>query len=305
MVTSAGQQASGRRRSATALPATARSACLTLLLLVAARQARAQLYDTCTPGPHSNEARTMAIFDVPLAFSSAAAPERAPAGRLQLGLEVSYLPNVDPAVATPTICRPDKHGPENTDLLFAAPRPRAALGLPAGFLLEASWIPPVRLSEVQANLVGVAVSRSTALGPRGLVLELRAHGSFGTVKAPITCDDAALQDAGSPCYQGTRSRDSFHPNVLGLSTALGWRLGQALRPYLGAGYNHLAPRFQVNFTNQFGVLDRRRVVVDLDRMVLFAGATWSPGQRLDFSGEVYSAPSDAVTGRIMARVRLR
>ena len=93
--------------------------------------------------------------------------------------------------------------------------------------------------------------------------------------------------------------------MLGLSAALGWSLGRTLRPYAGAGYNHLAPRFQVNFTNQFGVIDRRRVVVDLDRMVLFAGATWSPGRRLDFSGEIYSAPSDAVTGRVTARLRLQ
>ncbi len=246
----------------------------------------------------------MAIFDVPLAFSSAAAPVRAPAGRLQLGLELTYLPNVDPTVATPTVCRPDKHGPEHTDLLFATPRPRASLALPAGFALEASWIPPIRMSDVRANVFGVALSRTTGVGKRGLLLELRAHGSFGVIKAPITCDDAALQDAGSPCYLGTRSNDSFKPNVMGVSAALGWTLGRALRPYAGGGYNHLAPRFQVNFTNQFDVIDRRRVVVDLDRMVLFAGATWSPGHRLDFSGEIYSAPVDAVTGRVTARVRL-
>ena len=276
-----------------------------LLLVLRAGAAAAQLTDTCSPGPRSNEAKTMAIFAVPLAFSGAVAPAPAAAGRLRLGLELTYLPKVQASVATPTVCRPDKHGPENTDLLFAAPRPRVALTLPGGVLLEGSWIPPVRMSEVKASLVGVALAWTTALGSRGFALGLRAHGSFGVIKAPITCDDAALQDAGSPCYQGTRSNDSFKPNVLGLSAALGWSLGRSLRPYLGGGYNHLAPRFQVNFTNQFGVVDRRRVVVDLDRMVLFAGATWSPGRQFDFSGEVYSAPTDAVTGRLMARVRLR
>jgi opacity protein-like surface antigen len=277
---------------------------MALLIVLAARSAEAQLIDTCSPGKHSNEARTMAIFDVPLAFSGAAAPARAAAGGFQLALELTYLPKVDPAVATPTTCRPDKQGPEHTDLLFAAPRPRARLGLPAGFALEASWIPPVRMSDVRANVVGVALSRTSGLGRHGL-LELRAHGSFGVIKAPITCDDQALQDAGSPCYQGTRSNDSFKPNVLGVSAALGWALGPSLQPYVGAGYNHLAPRFQVNFTNQFGVVDRRHVVVDLDRLALFAGVTWSRGGRLDFSGEIYSAPVDAVTGRVMARVRLR
>lgn len=275
-----------------------------LVLLLTARHAAAQGEDVCRPGKGSNEARTMAIFAVPLAFSSAAAPAHLSAGRFQLGLELSYLPNVSPTVATPTICRPDKTGPENTDLLFAAPRPRVGLSLPAGFALEASWIPPVRMSEVKANLFGIAIARTTPLGGRGMLLELRAHGTFGKVEAPITCDDAALQDAGSPCYQGTRSNDAFKPNVMGISAAVGWNLGRGIRPYLGAGYNHLEPRFQVNFTNQFDVLDRRRVVVSLDRAVLFAGATWSPRPSVDLSGELYSAPADAITARITARIRL-
>jgi hypothetical protein len=277
---------------------------LALLLALGAQRAAAQEDAVCRPGKSSNEARTMAIFDVPLAFSSAAAPVRAPTGRVLVGIELSYLPNVDPSVATPTVCRPDKHGPENTDLLFAAPRPRISVSLPGGFALEASWIPPIRLSEVKASVVGVAVSQTTALGARGTLLELRAHGSFGSVRAPITCDDAALQDAGSPCYQGTRSNDSFKPNVVGVSAALGWSVGHGIRSYAGLGYNHLAPRFRVNFTNQFGVVDRQRVVVDLDRAVLFAGASWVPGHRLELSGEIYSAPADAVTARVVARVRL-
>lgn len=276
-----------------------------LSLALAARGASAQSGNDCRPGASSNEARTMAIFDVPLAFSSAVAPARAPAGQLHFGVELSYLPKVAPEVATPTICRPDKHGPENTDLLFAAPRPRAVLSLPGGFAVEAAWIPPIRMSQVKANVVGIALSRTTPLGSKGMLLELRAHGSFGVIEAPITCDDAALQDAGSPCYLGTRSNDSFKPNILGASAAVGWSLGRVLRPYLGAGYNHLAPRFRVNFVNQFQAVDRRRVIVDLNRGILFAGATWTPSRVLDLSGEIYSAPVDAVTVRVMARVKLR
>ena len=264
--------------------------------------------DECFPADNSNEARTMAHFAVPLAFSGGSAPFRPPAGRLQIGLELTYLPNIDPNTTIPTTCRTDKHSPENTDLLFLAPRPRVALGLPAGFQVEASWIPPIRLSEVKANLVGVAISRTFSLsgkgGARPALLEIRAHGTFGTIKAPITCDDAALQDAGSPCYQGQRSNDSFKPNIVGIAAALGWSAGHGFFPYAGAGYNHLAPRFRVNFTNQFDVLDRRRVIVDLERGVLFAGASFRPRGRLELSGEIYSAPVDGVTGRVMLRVKL-
>jgi hypothetical protein len=276
--------------------------CLAAVLPVCA----AAQEDICRPGPASNEARTMAVFDVPLAFSAARAPARPVAGRVHAGLELVYLPNVDPAIAVPTICRPDKQAPENTDLLFAAPRPRMELGLPAGFALEASWTPPIRMNDVKANLFGVALSRTQALGPRGMLLELRAHGSFGVVRAPIVCDDPALEDPANPCYQGTRSNDAFRPNVFGLAATAGWTLGGGVvRPYLGAGFNRLMPRFQVHRTNRFDVEDRRKVIVNLNRVALFAGATWQALDRVDLSGEIYSAPSDAVTGRLFGRFRLR
>ena len=259
--------------------------------------------DDCFPSKSSNEARTMAKFGVPLAFSAAAAPERSPSGGFRVGLELSYVPTIDRETATPTFCRPLK-GPENTELLSLAPRPRVSLSLPAGFAVEASWIPPVRIAEVQANLVGVALGYSASVDSRGTALTARAHGTFGVIKAPITCDDAAIADPTSQCYQGTRSDDAFHPNVFGIDVAIGWSLGRSLRPYMGAGYSRLAPRFQVNFTDQFGIVDRRKVIVDLDRAVLFAGATWRATRAFELSGEIYSAPADAVTARVAARVLL-
>jgi hypothetical protein len=273
-------------------------------LVSIAAGASAQGNDDCFPPRGSNEARMMAIFDVALAFSGAVAPAAEPSGRIHLGLEVSYLPNIDRATAIPTVCRPDKLTPENTDLLFAAPRPRGFLALPAGFSLEASWTPPIRIGDLKANLVGVALARATPIGARGALLGLRAHGLFGVIKAPITCNDAALGDAGSICYQGTRSDDSFKPNAMGVEATMSWPAGRSFRPFMGVGYNHLAPRFQVNFTNQSAFTDRRRVIVNLDRAVLFAGATWRATPAFDLSGEIYSAPADAVTGRVTGRIRL-
>jgi hypothetical protein len=274
-----------------------------MTLLLGPAGAGAQGVD-CFPPPGSNEARTMAIFAVPLAFSRLAAPAVVPAGRLQVGLEVSSIPNVDPVTATPTTCRPDK-GPENTDLLFAIPRPRLSLGLPAGFLAELSWTPPIRVAEVRPNLLGFALSRATALGSERAVLSVRGHGSVGSLRAPVTCNDEALQDAASVCYQGVRSDDSFAPNVFGLEAAVGWRLGRDLRPYLGAGYSHLAPRFRVGFTDQFGEVDRRKVEVDLHRAALFAGFSWKATPALELSGELYAVPADAITLRVAGRIGLR
>jgi hypothetical protein len=252
----------------------------------------------CFPGAESNEAKTMAIFAVPLAFSRGSAPEVFPG--FKAGLELAYLPKVDDVTATPTICRPGK-GPEHTNLLFGLPRPRFGMPLPFGLTLQASWVPPIRVNGVKANLFGVSLEK--AFGQvDGLVAAVRAHATFGSVRAPITCDERALEDASSECFGGTKSDDRLSPNILGLDVAVGGPLaGGRLRPYAGAGYNRLEPRFQVNFTNQFGELDDRRVEVNLNRLALFGGATWEVTERLGVTGEIYAVPADAVTARLIVR----
>jgi hypothetical protein len=255
----------------------------------------------CFPGGASNEAKTMAIFAVPLAFGRGSAPELYPG--FKAGLELSYLPRVSEARATPTVCRPGK-GPENTDLLFAIPRPRIGMPLPFGFTLQASWVPPLRVNGVKANLFGISVEK--AFGQfDGLVVAVRAHATFGSVHAAITCPDESLEDAASECFGGSRSDDRLSPNIRGVDVAVGGSMANGrLRPYAGAGYNRLQPRFQVNFTNQFGELDDRRVEVNLDRLVVFGGATWQLGTRVGLTGEVYAAPADAVTGRVIMRTAI-
>ena len=253
----------------------------------------------CFPGPHSNEARTLASFLVPLAFSPAAAPELAP--KFGIAVEASSIPGVDRVTATPTTCRPGK-GPENTDLAPAYPRPRLLLPLPGELGLELSWIPPVRINGVRANLFGLSLEKSFGR-PDGVLLAFRGHTTFGSLRAPITCANDALADPSSECFGGQRSDDRFKPNILGVDVRLGGPLAQGrLRPYGGVGYNRLRPRFQVHFVNRFGALDQRRVEVDLQRVALFGGVTWAVGPRLGVTGELYTVPADGVSGRVVVRV---
>jgi hypothetical protein len=134
----------------------------------------------------------------------------------------------------------------------------------------------------------------------------RAHATFGLIRAAITCPEEELQNAGSECFQGTRSDDRYHPTTIGLEGVLGWPLGGGrVRPFVGAGLNLLRPRFQVNFTNQFGELDDTKIRVNLTRGALFGGATWAAAPGLGLSGEIYGAPGDAVTGRVMASYAVR
>ena len=277
---------------------------LSALLLIVPIAASAQQGD-CFPAKDSHEARLFGHFAVPLAFGPAAAPMRPAPWSITVGLEGSYLPKPSDEIATPTVCRPGK-GPENTDFGPVLPRPRVSLGLPGGFLFEAGWIPPLtRIKGAKANLVSVALGRVFQLGSGGMVLGLRAQVTAGVIHAPIVCNDEALQDPVSECFNGTKSDDTYKPNTFGLDGSLGWSLGGGrLRPFLGGGYSLLHPRFQVHFKNQFGQLDQRKVEVDLNRGVLFAGASWFPSPRFSLTGEIYSAPTDLVTGRVIVSYSL-
>jgi hypothetical protein len=252
----------------------------------------------CRPATGSNEARTLAIFSVPLAFSPGAPPGSA-AG-VTIGFEAASVPNVDPATATPTTCRPGK-GPENTDLLPAIARPRLGVPLPLGLALDASWIPPVRVAGVKANLIALALTRSFGHAD-GLAVAVRAHATFGSIRAPVTCDRDGLADPTSECFQGQVSDDRYSPNIMGMDVSVGWAMmGGRLRPYLGSGYNRLQPRFQVNFRNRFGDLDTTRLAVNLNRATVFGGAAWQLSAHLAVAGEIYAAPADAATGRFVVR----
>ncbi len=271
------------------------------LVLCALPRALVAQYDECRPGSGSNEAKTLALFSVPLTFSQAAAPGRP--GGITFGIEAANVPSVDPTTATPTICRPGK-GPENTDLLGGIARPRIGVPLPLGLALEASWIPPVRVNGVKANVIGLAVARSVILSPT-VTAGIRAHATLGEIHAPVTCDQQALGDPASECFHGHVSDDRLSPNIFGLDASVGWKMaGGRLRPYAGTGYSRLQPRFQVNFTNQFGSTDHTEVEVDLNRVTLFGGAGWQVTPLLAVTGEIYAVPADAVTGRLVIRQTL-
>jgi hypothetical protein len=252
----------------------------------------------CFPRSNSREADLFAHFSTPLAFGNAAAPTLHYPGAVLLGLEASLLPDASDRIATPTTCRPGK-GPENVNILPGFIRPRLGYSLGNGNVLEVSWIPPVKVDGVKANLWSFAFSRSVLLNPKGAVLMGRLHGTIGSIRAPFTCDEDALQDDNSECFEGELSNDKFSPNISGVELAVGWAwAGGRFRPYLGGGYNILHPRFQVDFTNSAGEHDDRKVEVNLSRWVVFGGVTLQATPRFGLSAEGYSSPADNVTARV-------
>jgi hypothetical protein len=256
---------------------------------------------TCTPDTDSREADLFGHFSVPLAFSPAQAPWVYRPGAIQIGVEGTYLPDASDRIATATTCQPGK-GPENVNLLSAFPRPRIGFALGDGVLLEASWVPPVRLNGVRPNLWSFALSRTVPVDQHGTMFMGRAHTTIGHINAPFTCSAKDVKDPATPiCLGGEVSDDRYSPNIFGVELAFGWALSQGrIRPYLGSGYNILHPRFRVNFTRSDGTLDDTKIEVNLSRWILFGGLTFAPVQGFTISTEAYSAPSDQITGRIKA-----
>jgi hypothetical protein len=262
----------------------------------------------CRPPANTHEARLLAFYEAPLVFSFLSAPKALPAGAVTLGAEAGNVPSPNAELRQPEYCY-QPHS-ENTTLAPAYGRPRVTFGLPAGFALETSYLPPVPVGGATPNLASAALARPVdfALGGRVLTVALRAHGTLGTIRGSITCPASALQtvDASAPCYGARPSRDTFYPRMFGAEGAVATRdRAGRLSLYAGGGITSLNPRFRVGFTDLHGNLDASDVEVELTRASVFGGFALRATDALELSGQVYSVPQDVTTLRIAVDYRVR
>jgi hypothetical protein len=280
---------------------------LGLGILVLAGSAEAQL---CTPGEDANEAKLLAFFAAPIAFSPAGLAERLGSGAVHLSFDVTYVPTPSREIRTPDRCY-TSNKQENTDLSPIFPRPRLAIGLPGGFYVEGSYLPPITVMDAEPNLGSVALAKVFSMrstpGGSELNLLLRGHATFGKVRGAITCPSDALHldDPARPCYGTAQSKDTYKPNMRGGEIALSWRGAGNLAAYVGGGYTSLPLRFQVGFQEGDGDFDSTRVEVDLSRISAFAGARYEIFRGVALTAELYSQPEDVTTFRFGGRYALR
>jgi len=117
-------------------------------------------------GAGAPEAKLMLFYSSSIAFSPVGVPWGATGlsamsvsvgraiPRTELAIEVSYIPRLSADQRTVGF---DK--PEATNLAPVFPRPRLGIRLPWRLGLEGSWIPPFRLFDVTANVLGGGVAR--------------------------------------------------------------------------------------------------------------------------------------------------
>lgn len=266
----------------------------------------------CIAPANSNEARLLAFYEAPIAFSGTGAPAVLPTGGVALTGELVGVPTPPRSLTHTNLCFAANQ--EASHLSPVLPRLRLEVGLPAGFAVEGSYLPPITVDQAQPSLGSLALTYTDVLyapgvGRRGpsVTLGLRADATVGRVRGSITCSRAALQltDPGAPCYGSMPSRDTFYPNTWGGEGTLGvGSPGGRVSGFAGVGYARLTPHFRVGFTDQNGVTDRTLVEAQLNRGTVFGGIDVRVLRALDAAAEVYSVPADLTTWRLTARYRL-
>jgi hypothetical protein len=260
----------------------------------------------CRPPRDSHEAKLLAFYSVPIVFSADVPSLSLPAGAVRLSGEAAYVPSASATLQNTEYCYTGRA--ENTGLTSFFGRPRLAVGLPGGLGFEVSYLPPITVASATPNIGSAALWLTRAVNSE-LLLTVRAHGTVGLVKGPITCPRNALQqdDSEAPCYGTNPSTDEFRPDMAGLELIASTNPATARRVRFsaGLGVNQLYPRFKVGFSDLNGGTDHTQIVVNLTRITALAGASVTLTQRCDASAQLFSSPADATTVRATLGCLLR
>lgn len=275
------------------------------LVLVAAPSARAQTPYPCNPLPaSSNEAKLLEFFAVPLTFSAFEQPQRVPTGMTTLVLEVAGVPTAGADIRTTQCFSAGKS--QNANLSNLLPRPRLIVGLPWGFHVEGTYLPPVTVGNATPNLVQGALAFTTRLGTfagNGLRLQVRGHATRGWVQGPITCDEKALRpDPTAPCYGRQPSADKYRPEMSGVE-ALFAVDGPGYGYFVGSGVTVLNAGLDVSFDRGAGIdplpfRDRSRVrAPQVTQVPILIGGTIRFNDHVALLGQFYMVPNVSSTFR--------
>ncbi len=278
-----------------------------VLVLLAATSATARAQgDVCRPGKETNEAKMLAYFAAPLAFSPSGNGGAMRSGEIRVSFDATYIPSPSKDITSPEFCyNPNKT--ENTELSPVFPRPRIAIGLGGGFHVEAMYLPPITVLDATPNMLSLALAYAYSLPGGKTTLAVRGHTTIGQVGGPITCSKDVIQTnrPTGNCYATKPSDDTYKPNMFGAEGILGFGGTSRLRTYLGGGVTSLRPRFQVGFVDAQNNVDNTEIEVDLVRFSAFLGGAYKATERFALTAELYSVPQDLTTVRFGGSFTLR
>ena len=252
------------------------------------------------------EGRLIGFYSAALFFSPLGAPELGRAWALDAGLEVTYIPQLSKSQRT---AFQDK--PEATNLAPVLPRPRVSLVLPGALHAQVSWVPPIRMFDVEANLFSVAVTR--ALQPRGITIAPRFVAMWGKVRGSITCFEDLIHGTQNEAVYFTEicnsrtSDDHFKPQHLAAEVLVSRAISRLpFVPYGGIGVLREKTIFDIGVLRADGSRDPDHPVLELraTRPYGFLGGTINTWRSTRLTGELFYAPGSLFTARVFAGIHL-
>jgi len=196
-------------------------------------------------------------------------PEERRAGSLELGLELSWIPDLDARQRQVGFSGSKVEDVNKAPVLL---RPRAVIGLPRGFALTVAYVPPVEVFGVEPHLLAVSLDRP--VGHAGdWRFGARLYAQVGQVVSDITCprEVAGSEDLEiNPTGCDEASADTVRMRYAGFELSAGRDAAAAhdtaWMPYAALALNRLDTEFEVDaLTN--GLRDRSRLTA--------RGWTWS------------------------------
>jgi hypothetical protein len=250
------------------------------------------------------EGRLLAFYSAAMAFTPAGLPPDD--SRVAFMLEVSHVPSLNRDQRRPSI---DK--PESTNLAPFFPRPRLSVRL-GNWTAEASWVPPMRVFDVEANLGAVSLAApAMQIGP--LRLQPRAWGVTGRVRGSMTCSTREMIGRGADLelYFNTvcharESDDWFEPRMLGGELVASRAIGGA-SAYAVIGGRIDRTRFDIGVLTAIGERDQDHPILELraTRPHLALGASWRVRREVSAGAELFYAPGSLLTARVSGRWMVR
>lgn len=221
-------------------------------------------------------------------FGGMGASDRMEPGAYSLGLELAEVPFLSTEER-----RVGFNGTKVEDLNKSTVfiRPEITLGLPQGFSLSAAYAPPVRVFDIESNLLALAVNKDMGKW-RNIRLSLRAFGQIGDVKGSFTCAEEVVSgDEPNPFNCIAPSHDEVTLRYAGIEGSLTYE-GELLwraQPFVAFSAQHMELIFQVDALHS-GIHDRQRLVSDGWTEVYSAGVKIPLGERVVWAAALRYSP---------------
>jgi len=215
------------------------------------------------------------------------------AGWIDLQLEVVEIPFLDQEYR-----RIGFNGTkvENLNNAPISIRPHLTYYLREKLALSLTYVPPIELWDVKANLLAGSINWSPInKGP--WTVGLRIYGQIGTADGAFTCSEENVAGGDNfeknPYGCNKVSRDRAHLDYLGAEISAAYRIDKlkGLRPFVAVGYNRMNLKFGINST-LFGEEDSRTQKSQGETVTFSGGFTIPLTSNLQFGLQLFYAPLD-------------